>query len=692
MSLRRGLSLTLRFRAPCTKCVNRIHTSVIIRDRYKEGPDQVLPADSIWTSQPDGAVTIRKNAHKTSNLEPLSVWTLLNRTKKRAPDRIGLAVKRNGTWVKWTYSQYLEDVKKVAKAFIHLGLERHHAVNILGFNAPEWHISNVASIVAGGLATGIYSTNSPEAVKYVAAHSRGNIMVLEDELQLDKVRLIQESLPHLKQIIQYTGKPNSSDIMSWQDVLDLGETIPDNILQERLEVQAVNQPCMLVYTSGTTGDPKGVMLSQDNITFTARVAQERYGWQFDAECGVSYLPLSHVAAQLTDIYLAIFGGGTVWFADKTALQGSLVDTLREVNPTIFIGVPRVWEKMEERIREFGAKRPPAIKKIINWAKTSALDHHLARMQGKSDNSFGYKISKNLFLKQVHKSLGLENAVNNSGEAGFFTAAAPLSSQTLEYFLSLDIPILEIYGSSESGGPTTSCTPGAGMRANSVGTPWPHFDLKIGNPDATGEGEIMLRGRGVCMGYLWEQQKTSDLMDSDGWILTGDLGRIDSDGFLFITGRIKEIIITGGGENIAPVGIEDCIKAELDQVAGHVMLLGDKRKFLSCILTLRTVLDERFQPTETLHPDVQKWLQQYGCTAKTAHQVISNNNPSVRCAIEKAIERANVHATSKAQRVQKFMISPAEFSLDGGELTPTLKVKRHFVLQKYKEQIDALYQE
>merc|ERR1719354_98316 len=309
------------------------------------------------------------------------------------------------------------------------------------------------------------------------------------------------------------------------------------------------------------------------------------------------------------------------------------------------------------------------------------------MYGKQDNSLSYRIASKYMLKQVHKSLGLDAAAINSSGSGFFTAAAPLSSSTLQYFMSLDITILEVYGSSESGGPMTSCTLGPGMRMNSVGTSWPEFETKILDPDSTGEGEIVTRGRGVCMGYLWDKQKTRELVDEEGYIHTGDLGRMDSLGFLYITGRIKEIIITGGGENIAPVAIEDAIKAELDQVVAHVMLVGDKRKHLSAIITLRTVPDERFQPSSILQPEVQKWLKKFGCNAHSAEEVIRENNPKVMEAIKSAIDWANKKAVNNAHRVHKFLLAPAEFSLDGGELTPTLKVRRHIVLQKYNEQID-----
>jgi len=615
----------------------------------------------------------------------------MNETAQRCPDRCALAVKRNGVWVTWTYTQYLQDIRSAAKAFISLGLEQHHAVNILGFNAPEWHISNIASVVAGGLATGIYTTNSPDAVRYVAQHSRANIMVLEDEEQYEKIRGVQDKLEHLKHIIQYSGTPSVPGILSWSEVISLGQSLPDSLLQERLEKQAVNQACMLVYTSGTTGNPKGVMISQDNLTWTTSISKEVYNWDMDKEWGVSYLPLSHVAAQIIDIYLCAYGGGTIHFADRDALQGTLLNTLKEVQPTRFLGVPRVWEKIEEKMKELGRKNTGIKKSVMDWAKAAALEHHTERMQGRPGNSLSYRIARTLILKRIHAALGLQRAGADPEVGGFYSSAAPLSPETFKYFLSLDMPILELLGSSETGGPQTACIPGEGMRQGSVGKCYPHFETKILNPDENGVGEIATRGRNVCMGYLWDEQKTSELVDEEGWVHSGDLGWEDKDGFIYITSRIKEIIITGGGENVAPVPIEDQMKAELEDIASHVIVVGDKRKHLAIIITLRTVPDDRNQPTEQLAEDVQDWLREHGSTATTARELIREDNADVKDAIFRAIKRGNQAAVSNAQRVHKFMIAPEEFSQAGGELTPTMKVKRHVVHEKYKQEIDEMYQ-
>jgi len=615
---------------------------------------------------------------------------MLNETVERIPDRVGLAQKRDGVWVKWTYTEYLRDVKNAAKGFIHLGLKPHHAVNIMGFNAPEWHISNVASIVAGGLATGIYSTNSVEAVRYVSQHSRGNIFVLEDQLQLDKVEKVLHELEHLKAIIQYTGTPTAPGVISWNELMEIGQGLPDKLLQDRLEQQAVNQPCMLVYTSGTTGDPKGVMISQDSLSWTCRVSKDMYNWHMDQEVGVSYLPLSHVAAQVIDIYLALFGGASIYFADNMALQGTLINTLKEVKPTKFLGVPRVWEKIEEKMKEMGKQNSGIKKSVMDWAKAAALEHNLDRMEGKPGNSFSYRAARFVIFKRIHAALGLENA-GCPKIGGFYSSAAPLSPQTVEYFLSLDMPILELLGSSETAGPQTASLPGPGMRMGSVGKSYPHFETIILDPDENGVGEIVTRGRQVSMGYLWDEEKTRQLSDDEGWVHSGDLGRIDEDGFLFLNGRMKEIIITGGGENIAPVPIEDMLRVELEPIISHVMVIGDKRKHLACVITLKTELDERNQPTSNLQRDVLDWLAKLGSSATTAPELIREDNEEVKQDIARRINEANKHAISQAQRVHKFMIAREEFSLSGGELTPTMKLKRHFVLEKYSAEIEEMYE-
>ena len=590
----------LRTTRGLTRLCARLPVVSSVRLVSRLGPDRVLPANSLTTTWPDGSVIIRKYDHESSDYPPKSVYTMLQETLARVPDRTALAVKRDGVWVKWTYSEYIEDILTVAKAFIHLGLKKSHAVGILGFNNPEWHISNIAAVVAGGLATGIYTTNSPDAVRYVAEHSRANILVVENQEQLDKISTFREKLDHLETVIQFSGTPEpDSDVISWDELLEVGRSVDDSVLQERLQQQAVNQPCMLVYTSGTTGNPKGVMLSQDNLTWTCQRAHEVYDWKYDYEEVVSYLPLSHVAGTFIDIYLIMFGGGTVWFADKMAMQGTLLKTLVEARPTLFFGVPRVYEKVMEKMSDAAKLQSPLKQKISAAAKAAATEHHFATFEGKPGGGIKYKLAQKVVMSKVAKVLGFDRT------RGFYSSAAPLSEDVFKYFCSLDMPIQELLGSSETTGPQTASTPGPGIRLGSVGKPYDVWDVHVLNPDQTGLGEIATRGRNACMGYIWDEKKTSELFNEAGYVLSGDLGRFDSNGFLFISGRQKEIIVTAGGENIAPVPIEDAIKELLKDYIANCLVIGDKRKHLAAILTLRSVLDEKNQPTNNLHPNVIK---------------------------------------------------------------------------------------
>lgn len=654
------------------------------------GPDRLLPATSYTTTDSNGSVLIRSHDHPSSKYPTKSLYTMLRETAERVPDRTALAVKRDGVWIKWSYEEYFQDVQSVAKAFLTLGLKKSYSVGILGFNAPEWHISNMAAVVAGGLAAGIYTTNSPEAVTYVLEHARANMIVLENEEQLEKVVPSWDNLENLKSIIQYTGRPNIPGVLSWEELLELGRSADDNILRESLEKQACNQPALLVYTSGTTGMPKGVMMSQDNLTWTVQVAQEIYQWSWDKEHAVSYLPLSHIAAQVVDIYLTAYGGATVWFADDKALQGSLIHTLKEVRPTRFFGVPRVYEKIQEKLLDIGKQNKGIKKAVADWAKRAAAEHHEEQMAGRQGNSLSYRLAKFLILKRVHAALGLDRAAQNE-TGGFYSSAAPLAPQTFKYFQSLDMPVMELLGSSEAGGPQTASTVREGTRFGSVGKSYPHFETKILNPDQNGVGEIVTRGRNVFIGYLWEEGKTQDVIDEEGWMHSGDLGKMDEDGFIYVCGRMKEILITGGGENVAPVPIEDSIKEELSEILSQAMIVGDKRKHLAVILTLKTVLDKNNQPTDQLHPDVVKWLDSLGCNALTPKEVIADENDNVKEALMKAMNKVNKKAISKAQKIHKFMIAPTDFSLAGGELTPTLKLKRFFITEKYAKEIERMFE-
>ncbi|NXC41028.1 ACBG2 ligase, partial [Penelope pileata] len=571
---------------------------------------------------------------------------------------------------------------------LQLGLKRFHGVCILGFNSPEWFIADIGAILAGGLAVGVYTTNSPEACHYVAENCSANILVVENNTQLQKILQIRHKLPHLKAIIQYGEelKEERSDLFSWEKFMDLGKDVPDSQLREIVESQKPNQCCTLIYTSGTTGQPKGVMLSHDNLTWTS-LAAGRFIMLTDAtekqELVVSYLPLSHVAAQIADIWLSITFGAQVFFAQPDALKGTLVDTLREVRPTAFLGVPRVWEKIEEKMKSVGAKSSTLRRKVASWAKGVGLQTNLKRMNGYSEVPMSFHLARHLVYKKVRKAIGLDRCMR------CYAGAAPITRETLEFFLSLNIPVYELYGMSESSGPHTVSLPQA-FKLTSCGKEMTGCRTLIHKPDADGTGEICFSGRHIFMGYLNMEEKTKEAIDEEGWLHSGDLGKCDKDGFLYITGRIKELIITAGGENIPPVPIEDAVK-EACPIVSNAMLVGDKAKFLAMLLTLKCTVDvESGEPGDDLTPEAVEFCQKLGSKATKVSEITSSKDKAVYAAIQAAISEVNKKAVSNAQKIQKWVVLEKDFSLFGGELGPTMKLRRPVVAQKYRARIDEFY--
>jgi long-chain-fatty-acid--CoA ligase ACSBG len=560
---------------------------------------------------------------------------------------------------------------------------RHHSVCILGFNSPEWFIADLAAIFAGGVAVGIYTTNSSEACFHCANQSKANIIVVQDQKQLDKILAIKSRLPHLKAIVQYEGEPTSPGVVSWEDLMIIGRDQGDEELDRILKTLAVNECCTLVFTSGTVGKPKAVMLSHDNLTWDAVSISQRLDIKKGEEIIVSYLPLSHVAAQVVDIYLVMLNAACIYFADPNALKGSLINTLQEAQPTKFLGVPRVWEKMHEKMMQIAAQNTGIKKALSSWAKNQALQHHLNRMKGINSNSWGYCLASSVIFKKIKQALGLNRCTT------FASAAAPLASDIKKYFLSIDLPIMEAFGMSEASGAHTLCTIDS-FGLDTIGTALPGMRTKTVNCE-DGQGELCMNGRHVFMGYLNDQEKTQETIDSEGWLHSGDLGRIDDKNFIYITGRLKELIITAGGENVAPVPIEQLVKAELPHVS-NAFLVGDTRKFLSVLVTFKTDVEpETGRPLDTLLESVQDWLKGLGCPAKTVSEILAAGpDPKLRKALDEGIDRVNLQAISNAQRIQKWSILPVDFSVATGELGPTMKVKRNIVTTKYADIIEKMY--
>jgi len=396
---------------------------------------------------------------------------------------------------------------------------------------------------------------------------------------------------------------------------------------------------------------------------------------------VSFLPLSHIAAQMLDIHGPIAFGGKVSFADPMALKGSLGTTLKRVQPSIFFGVPRVWEKIEEKIRAAGAASKGLKKAIAGWAKNKGVQMKLHKQfpvgsMGPKPGCYG--CASAIVFSKIKTLLGLTQV------KGCFTGAAPISKMTLDLFAMLDLPVLELFGQSESSGPATTNTPD-NWKIGTIGQPLAGTHMYI-EPETK---EIVYTGRHIFMGYLKMPEKTAETIDDRGYLHSGDQGSMDEHDFVRITGRIKELIITAGGENIPPVLIEDEIKAQCAAIS-NVMAIGDKQKYLIAIYTLKQKMtgEGAPDPSGELEGAALALMKECGSDATTFAE--SRECDKVKAALQTALDFANANATSRAQKIQKFQILPEDFSVPGGELGPTLKLKRPPVVEKYGDVIMGMY--
>eukprot|EP00762_Andalucia_godoyi_P007828 ANDGO_01758.mRNA.1 Very long-chain-fatty-acid--CoA ligase bubblegum len=593
------------------------------------------------------------------------------------------------TYSKITWSEYAALIRKTAKALIGAGVQRFDGVSILGFNSLEWFLSNNGAIFAGAIAAGIYTTNNPEACAYVAEHSDSSVVLVENESQLKKFSSFgSDRLTKVKAYVCWaegfaTQRPeNRPPVYNWTDFMALGDAVEDAVLEERIKDQQTGHCCTLIYTSGTMSFPKAVMISHDNCTWTARVAIESLK-VVETDRMISYLPLSHIAAQMLDVHGPMSVGYSVWFAKPDALRGSLPHTLQTVKPTVFLGVPRVWEKIMEAMKAAGRQTTGMKKKIAEWARGKGLEGGFAEQSGKS-KPWGYGIARRLVFDKVRAKLGFDECRLCA------TSAAPIGRETLEFFLSLGIPILEIYGMSECSGPETISLPDR-YATGSVGFAMPGTELVLDKPDEQGQGELIFKGRHRFLGYLKNDQATSESVDENGYLHSGDLGMYKDKerGLIMISGRAKELIITSGGENIPPVLIEDTVKEETP-IISNIMVIGERRKFLSAVVTLRSKPDENGVPTKDLSASVIEILSAAGSKSTTTTDAAKD--PIVIGIIQKGIDKANARAISSAQKIQKFRVLEADFTIDGGELTPTMKLKRRIVNEKYGSVIEEMYAE
>ncbi|GAB5567600.1 long-chain-fatty-acid--CoA ligase ACSBG2 isoform X3 [Prionailurus iriomotensis] len=687
-AVKNGLSGPARAKLPMA------HEEETVDPELDMSETKVTPG--LWTIHQDGEVLLRLSKHGAGHETPMTIPAFFRESVSRFGAYPALATKNSERWETLNFNQYYEACRKAARALIKLGLQRFHGVGILGFNSVEWFIASLGAILAGGLCK-------------ILSIPRGRMETLK--------AIIQYKLPM---------KESRDNLYSWNDFMELGHSIPDSQLDQIMESQRPNQCAVIIYTSGTLGIPKGVMLSHDNITWTAGAAAKNCGLSTAAqkqEVVVSYLPLSHIAAQMMDIWVTMKIGASTYFAQPDALKdmnslsstGLLINVLcpveLDVRPyarTALTGVfwlsghldqysaggkayclpggaPNLGEDAGEDKGNWRQILKPEEEGVF-VGKSYWLQDPYKRDVGHRthDTPISYRVSKALVFSKVKSALGLDRCHS------FISGAAPLNQQTAEFFLSLDIPIGEMYGMSESSGPHTASSRESYRIQSSCGKVMDGCKNMLYQKNKDSTGEICIWGRHVFMGYLDMEDRTMEIIDDEGWLHTGDLGYTDNQGFLYITGRIKEILITAGGENVAPIPIENMVKEKIP-IISHAMLVGEKANFLSILLTLKCKMDGiTGEPLDELSSEAINFCRKLGSHVSTVSEILELQDPLVYKAIQEGIDAVNEEAISNAQRIQKWAILEKDFSVPSGELGPTTKVRRHFVAQKYKRLIESFY--
>jgi len=586
---------------------------------------------------------------------PDTVVQLFQAAVESHRDRPAMRVRRGDSVETTTWARYGAAVRQAARGLVGLGVAPGDGVVILASNRPEWFVVNLAAMAAGALPAGIYATSTSEQCRYITDHAGATVAVVETREHLERFLEVRPALPRLRTIVALEDDAAGEGVLSWASLLEKGAMIDEEALVGRVAAIRPEHPCTLIYTSGTTGPPKAVALTHRNVTWIASSVPTLFGVGPDDRL-ISYLPLSHIAEQAVSLYLSMTSGACVHFVPRFE---RLAEELAAVRPDVFLGVPRVWEKIQAGIEARAAGGSPLQRRVAAWARRVGLAAGYARQQGRRV-PWGYPLAKRLVFSKVRRALGLDAA------RLCVVSAAPIARETLEFFLSLDIPILEIYGMSECTGPATASLPGA-YRTGTAGRAWPGSEIRIAE-----DGEVLIRGPHVFHGYYRDDEATRQAVDANGWLHSGDLGALDEDGYLRITDRKKELIITAGGKNIAPQVVEGRLKQI--PVVSQAVAYGDRRPYLVALLTL--------DPARVVAEAARA-----GSPARTPADAALC--PVFRRAVEAAIQGVN-QGLARHEQIKRFAILPRELRVDEDELTATLKLKRRVIHERYRDVIESLY--
>ncbi len=571
-----------------------------------------------------------------------------------------------GPWQTITWQQTRELGLQVAAGFAALGLQPGERVALMLPNRVEHVLADYGVMHAGGVPVTFYATFAADQIAFVARDCDTRIAVLDGAAELTRWQAILAELPGLKKIIvrDPAACPAGDLYLSWADFLALGTerlAAGGQVVADRIAAIRPDQAATLLYTSGTTGHPKGVVITHASILYELVTTTESGNAQPHVRW-VSYLPLAHIAERMFTLYLAIYNGGHTYFCHNASTD--LVPTIGEVKPTAFFGVPRVWEKIQAGIHALlTAEQDEGKRAAVAAAMDTGLRYVQSCQYGQStpdELAAEFARAEESVLRPIRSLLGLADA------EVVVSAAAPLPPDVGAFFAGLGMKILDVYGMTETTGAFTTNTPTA-FKLGTVGQAVAGIEVKIAE-----DGEILARGPLNTPGYLNLPDRTTELVDADGWLHTGDIGSVDSDGFVSVIDRKKELIITSGGENISPAAIENLLVAH--PLVGQALAYGDRRPYVVALLTL----DGEVAPA---------WAAGRGIEASSLAQLAED--PVVLAAIADAVATANSHL-ARVQQVKKWQLLPVEWTADTEELTPTLKIKRRIVHAKYADVIDSLY--
>jgi long-subunit acyl-CoA synthetase (AMP-forming) len=586
---------------------------------------------------------------------PDTVFEVFEATARAHADRPAMRWKRAGIWEPITWAEYRAAVRQAARGLAALGVAPGAGVAIMGFSRPEWYVADIATMAAGGLPAGVYTTNTPEQCHYIAEHAEAVVAVVENQEYLERFLAVRDRLPRLKTIVLMEGEPSGEGVLSWAQLLEQGSSVGEEEIDRRIAAAKPEDVCTLIYTSGTTGAPKAVMLTHRNISWIAEKCVELLDIRSEDRL-IAYLPLSHIAEQVASLYISMATGACVHFAESI---DKLADNLREVRPHLFLGVPRVWEKIQAGIQTAGAQNPPLKKKIAAWARKIGLAAGYADQRGQS-RPWTYPLANRLVFSKVRAKLGMD------ATRFAIASAAPMAVETHEFFLSLGIPIMDVWGMSELTGPATISLPSS-YRTGRSGRVIPGSEMKLAD-----DGELLVRGPHVFRGYYKSEEVTRETLDADGWLHSGDVAEFDDEGFLRITDRKKELIITAGGKNIAPTHLEGKLK-QIPAIS-QAVAIGDRRPYVGALLAV--------DPNR-----VAAEAEKAGSPARTPEAAAEC--PVFKAYVEKQVEEIN-RGLARYESIKRIALLPQELTTDGGELTPTMKLKRRVIHEKHRDAIESLY--